>query len=58
MVLTDTNRRTGRLGFTKGLNNRNSFYAYRDGKIEPKVTQAEAVESVFNRFGITNIWGV
>nr|UVY30461.1 MAG: hypothetical protein [Bacteriophage sp.]UWD60322.1 MAG: hypothetical protein [Bacteriophage sp.]UWG16698.1 MAG: hypothetical protein [Bacteriophage sp.] len=41
-----------------GINNRNSFYAYRDGKIEPKVTQAEAVESVFNRYGITeNIWG-
>ena len=79
MVLTGTNKRKGRLGFTKGLNqvkmgdykavvaelyralginNRNSFYAYRDGKIEPKVTQAEAVESVFNRFGITNIWGV
>lgn len=42
-----------------GINNRNSFYAYRDGVIEPKVTQAEAVEGVFNRFGITkNIWGV
>ena len=26
-----------------GINNRNSFYAYRDGKIEPKVTQAKAV---------------
>ena len=75
MVLTDTNKRTGRLGFTKGLNQVKmgdykavvaelyralgiNFYAYRDGKIEPKVTQAEAVESVFNRFGITNIWGV
>lgn len=41
-----------------GINNRNSFYAYRDGAIEPKVTQAEAVEEVFNRFGVTkNIWG-
>lgn len=79
MVLTETNRKVGRLGFLSGLNqvkmgvykevvaelykalginNRNSFYAYRDGKIEPKVTQAEAVESVFNRYGITeNIWG-
>ena len=42
-----------------GINNRNSFYAYRDGKIEPKATQAEAVEGVFNKYGITtNIWGV
>lgn len=41
-----------------GINNRNSFYAYRDGAIEPKVTQAETVEGVFNRFGVTkNIWG-
>ena len=41
-----------------GINNRNSFYAYRDGAIEPKVTQAEAVEGVFNSFGVTkNIWG-
>lgn len=41
-----------------GINNRNSFYAYRDGAIEPKVTQAEAVERVFNRFGVTkDIWG-
>lgn len=41
-----------------GINNRNSFYAYRDGAIEPKVTQAEAVEGVFNRFGVTkDIWG-
>lgn len=41
-----------------GINNRNSFYAYHIGAIEPKVTQAEAVEGVFNRFGVTkNIWG-
>lgn len=42
-----------------GINNRNSFYAYRDGKIEPKATQAKAVEGVFNKYGITaNIWDV
>ena len=41
-----------------GINNRNSFYAYRDGKIEPKVTQAKAVEAVFNKYGITDIWDV
>lgn len=40
-----------------GIKNRNSFYAYRDGAIELRVTQAEAVEGVFNRFGITDIWG-
>ena len=38
--------------------NRNSFYAYRDGKQEPKATQAEAVTAVFERFGITKIWDI
>lgn len=42
-----------------GISNRNSFYAYRDGKIEPKASQAEAVTAVFERFGITkNVWGL
>ncbi len=42
-----------------GITNRNSFYAYRDGKVEPKATQAEAVTAVFERYGVTkNIWGV
>ncbi len=39
-----------------GITNRNSFYAYRDGTIEPKATQAEAVTAVFERFGITKAW--
>lgn len=42
-----------------GINNRNSLANYANGKIIMRVTQAEAVEGVFNRFGITsNIWGV
>ncbi len=41
-----------------GVNNRNSFAAYASGRLEMKVTQAEAVEGVFNRFGIrSKIWG-
>ncbi|WP_288308342.1 hypothetical protein [uncultured Muribaculum sp.] len=41
-----------------GICNRNSFYAYRDGKQEPKATQAEAVTAVFERYGITKIWDI
>ena len=42
-----------------GVSNRNSLAAYASGRQEMKVTQAEAVEGVFNRFGVTsNIWGV
>ena len=42
-----------------GVRNRNSLAEYASGRQEMKVTQAEAVESVFNRYGVTkNIWGV
>lgn len=42
-----------------GIANRNSLAAYASGRQEMKVTQAEAVEAVFNRYGVTrNIWGV
>jgi len=41
-----------------GINNRNSFYCYRDGKQEPKASQAAAVTAVFAKYGVTeNIWG-
>lgn len=42
-----------------GVRNRNSLADYASGRQEMKVTQAEAVEGVFNRYGVTsNIWGV
>lgn len=41
-----------------GVNNRESFRFYLTGKIEPKASQAVAVELVFNKYGIIeNIWG-
>ena len=41
-----------------GINNRESFRYYLTGKIEPKASQAVAVELVFNKYDITeNIWG-
>jgi len=40
-----------------GINNRVSLSAYKTGKLEPKATQAAAVEGVFNEFGITEVWG-
>lgn len=42
-----------------GIRNRNSFIAYRYGKIEPKASKAEAVTAVFAKYGVTkDIWGV
>lgn len=28
-----------------------------DGTIEPRVTEAEAIESIFAEYGITDVWG-
>ena len=41
-----------------GINNGNTFAAYKFGRIEPKASQAVAVELVFRNYGVTtNIWG-
>ncbi|MCC8174131.1 MAG: hypothetical protein LIO65_07105 [Odoribacter sp.] len=40
-----------------GINNRVSLSHYKTGKLEPKASQAAAVESVFNKYGITEVWG-
>jgi len=39
-----------------GVASRMSLSNYSRGLIEPKVSQANAVEQVFNRYGITEIW--
>lgn len=39
-----------------GVSSRMSLSNYSRGLIEPKVSQANAVELVFNKYGITEIW--
>lgn len=54
----DVEAATFELWLALGVNNRNSFAAYRYGKTEPKASQAVAVELVFRKYGVTmNIWG-
>lgn len=33
------------------------FYQRLNGKVEPKVTEAEAIERIFAEYGITEVWG-
>ena len=33
------------------------FYQRLNGKVEPKVTEAEAIEQIFAEYGITDVWG-
>ena len=40
-----------------GLQVKTSFYYRLDGKCEPKVSEAEAIEEIFKSYGITDIWG-
>lgn len=40
-----------------GLNNRVSLWNYRNGTVEPKASQAAAIEAIFAKYGITDVWG-
>ncbi len=39
-----------------GVASKMSLSTYSRGLVEPKVTQATAVEAVFSKYGIKNIW--
>ena len=39
------------------LKTRNTFYIRLRGEIEPKVSEAEAIEEIFKDYGITEVWG-
>ena len=39
------------------LKTRNTFYIRLRGEIEPKVSEAEAIEAIFKDYGITEVWG-
>ncbi|MGL5914159.1 MAG: hypothetical protein ACRCZB_08330 [Bacteroidales bacterium] len=34
-----------------------SFWARLNGHVEPKVSEAEAIERIFSEYGITEVWG-
>lgn len=40
-----------------GLTTRVSWHARLNGKVEPKVSEARAIESIFADFGINSVWG-
>lgn len=41
-----------------GINSKVQFYVRMRGEVEPRKSQIEGVEAVFNRYGITVIWGL
>lgn len=58
LQLKDVRPATKELLIALEVNNRVSFGHYRYGRIEPRASQAAAVEAVFRKYGITeNIWG-
>jgi hypothetical protein len=56
LAIKDKEVATQKLWKALGVNNRNSFWLYKTGKVEPKLSQAQAVEAVFTEYGITEIW--
>ena len=40
-----------------GIQTRASWLSRLNGKVEPKVSEAEAIEGIFKKYGITKIWG-
>ena len=40
-----------------GLKTRVSWYQRLYGNIEPRITEAKAIEAVFAKYGINDVWG-
>ena len=40
------------------IGSRQTFSERMKGKVEPRVSEAEAIERVFAEYGITDVWGV
>lgn len=40
-----------------GLNVPSSFYYRLNGRCEPTISEAKAIEAVFKEYGITKVWG-
>lgn len=40
-----------------GIKTKMGFYQRLAGKIEPRVSEVTAIEAVFTKYGIKNIWG-
>jgi hypothetical protein len=39
------------------LNTRMAFYARLNGKVEPKVSEAQQIEAIFAAHGVKDVWG-
>ena len=39
------------------IGTRASWLSRLNGKVEPKVSEAEAIEKIFKQYGITKVWG-
>ena len=39
------------------ITTRVAFLDRLNGKVEPKITEHQAIESIFKKYGITEIWG-
>lgn len=47
----------GRIMKALGVNTRMGWCLRRIGKVEPRVSEARAIESIFAEYGIKDVWG-
>lgn len=40
-----------------GITSKMAYNQRLNGKIEPRVSEAEAIEKIFAKYGIKNVWG-
>lgn len=40
-----------------GLNTRMAFLQRLNGNVEPRISEYKAIEEVFAKYGITDVWG-
>ena len=55
--IVDARKLRGDLKEVLKINSRPAWLNRLRGNVEPKVSEAEAIEGVFAKYGITEIWG-
>lgn len=41
-----------------GVKTRPAFLNRKNGVVEPKVSEAKAIEEIFAKYGVKNVWGI
>lgn len=57
VMIKDTKKVREEIMGILNIKTRMAWWVRLKGKVEPKVTEYETIEAIFNKYGITDIWG-